>query len=265
MNEFTNLLESTSKVNEKEEFDSAFSDLPEEKVVSQAVEMVSDWWNSATNREGKVVSVLSSALKYTTKEKLIKGFAVAISQEHPWPTALLRIVGSVLNCRVSDFVTESTMKIKEGNQDKVDSILDKLDIPVEEFDDSFKVLLSQPFTQTNVSKALESLQKIKVILDELKSVKEGKVPDYRKDKEETVIKKLTEDLDKQDYVIVGAYDWKEVDKLLDGLKKALHKIGVGMYSLSFLRGSDNYGFIVSKKLLSPKEVAAIEKENRPGR
>jgi hypothetical protein len=76
---------------------------------------------------------------------------------------------------------------------------------------------------------------------------------------------LTEEEDKQDYVIVGPFDYKEVPDLIEALEKACHQLKITMHPLSITVGSDSYGYIVSNRLLSSGELKTIEKENRLGK
>ena len=52
-------------------------------------------------------------------------------------------------------------------------------------------------------------------------------------------------------------DYKDVEGILDELKKALKKFGINMYDDPSVEGSDSYQFYLSKEKLSKKQLEAI--------
>jgi len=75
----------------------------------------------------------------------------------------------------------------------------------------------------------------------------------RTNKSSAIIEKVKAD----DYVIAAA-DWEETDDLIEQIFDAIRKFGLFVYPLPSAKGTDTYGFIISKKRLSDKEIAEID-------
>lgn len=55
-------------------------------------------------------------------------------------------------------------------------------------------------------------------------------------------------------VTIVTADWKDLEELADGFKKAIKKLGGYVYNHPDFDGCDTYGFIVSDKKLTKKEI-----------
>jgi len=58
-----------------------------------------------------------------------------------------------------------------------------------------------------------------------------------------------------DWQYVGA-DWKDIEGLIGDFRQALPKLGVYVYDDPMQKGSDTYGFILSKVKLSKEQIKA---------
>lgn len=57
---------------------------------------------------------------------------------------------------------------------------------------------------------------------------------------------------------IGIWDWKEDP--YDDLSQILRKLGVHMYSMPSMKGTDTFGFIFTKEKLTQKQIRRIDRE-----
>lgn len=54
-------------------------------------------------------------------------------------------------------------------------------------------------------------------------------------------------------------DWKDIDGLVNDFKKSINKVFKGhVYQIPSFKGSDMYGFIISDKKLTKKEIKNLD-------
>ena len=70
---------------------------------------------------------------------------------------------------------------------------------------------------------------------------------------------MARDKKKTNYWVVA--DWKDTDGLIQGFKEILENFNLHMYDMPSLDGSDTYGFIISSKKLTQKEIKEAEPFN----